>query len=137
MKKILICTRKNKTLEERELELAAAEVYRKRGGDEVKVMRDEQLSWRDLKAIHGNFNEAARAVGRQYHAVVLVEANNNGDLTLGRGQHAIATAALAKGNVVAVARPGPPPMNARITRVKALRIVDPNDWAAKYAEVVL
>jgi len=137
MKKILICTRKNKGTQERELEMAAADIYKERGGSEVKVMRDEELSWRDLKAIHGNYKEATRAVGRQYDVVVLVEAIDGDDRTIGRGQFEIAKAALAKKNILAVARPGPPQRPVTIQRVQDIRIVNPNDWKTKYAEVLL
>lgn len=137
MKKILICTRKNKETEERDLEMMAAEIYRERGGNQVKVVRDEELSWKDLKAIHGTFTEATRSVGRQYDVVVLIEVDDGGDRTIGRGQYEIAKAALGKNNILAVARAAPPPRNIQITQVEDLRIVDPDDWATKYAEVVV
>jgi hypothetical protein len=138
MKKILICTRKNKGGDEMALEQGAAAIYTERGGDQVKVVRDEELPWRDLKAIHGTFGEAARAVGRKYHVVVLVEVEASpGDRTIGKGQYAIASAAFEAKRVVAVARPGNGPHGVVLSQVKQLRIVDPNDWKTTHAEVVL
>jgi hypothetical protein len=139
MKKILICTRKNKGADEVDLEHTSAALYKAVGAGKAQVVRDEQLPWRDLTAIHGNFNGAARAVGMGYDVIVLVEAEVSPGLrTIGKGQYAIAQAALDAGRTVAVARPGETRgFTVALATVRGLTVRDTSDWKLGYAQVQL
>jgi hypothetical protein len=135
MKTVLICTRKNKGPSEIALERAAAALYRAAGG---QVVRDEQLPWLDLKAVHGNFENAVRAVGSAYDILVVVEEERAfGGRTLGKGQYALAVAAKSAGKTVVVARPGETKGHAvALSRVQEIIVCDTEDWKTGYAKVL-
>lgn len=139
MRKILICTRKNKEQPEVDLEEASAAIYKaaaEKRGIQIVIVRDEQLPWRDLKAIHGSFNGAADAAGRRYDTVVLVEVDTCGERTIGKGQYRIAQAALESGNSVVVARPSSTTgSTADLHAVKGLEVYDADDWQTSYGRV--
>lgn len=125
---VLIVTRMNKSDQERGAEADVVRTLRSRAESGVKVTRDEELDWTQLRQTEGSYNAAYRWAARHFDRFVLIEANGG---VIAKGQTTIAEYAMQEDRPVVVWRDG------RGYRVTGLERISGGDWGRNYARPVV